>query len=427
MDRRPRTQVPPVDHTACICRVDGGLKTIAGAKKFVHGGKLCLRPSIKTSIHPTKVVQKSTQRKRSGCGGDCPFIPGLPDDLAIACLIRVPCSQLQKLRVVCRRWCRLLAGTYFYSLRQKFGLTEEWIYIIKRDKVDGRVSWDCFDPVSRIWHPVPPIPTEYSEMVGFGSAVLDGSQLYLFGGNDPVKGGSMRRVIIYNAKTNKWHRAPDMIRRRRFFSSCVINNRLYVAGGVNDNHTLTTAEVYDPGTKRWSFTSNMTTGMAPFGGVVYDGKWYLKGLGPDGRVLSEFYLPEADRWNPVVVNGMISGWRNPCVCFDGRLYDVGCKDGCKFRCYNEETDCWSKDSDSKMHLGSSPLLEAASLLSLNGKICVVRNNMSISLVDVARTGGDGVSREHCWEMIAGRGKDNNFFPNLWTNLFTVRRDRKSVV
>lgn len=408
-----------MDHKACICRVDEGLKTIAGAKKFVHGhgGKLCLRPGVKTSIHPTRVVH---QRKRSGCGGESPFIPGLPDDLAIACLIRVPCSHLQKLRVVCWRWCRLLAGTYFYSLRRKFGLTEEWIYIIKRDKVDGRLSWDSFDPISRIWHPVPPLPTEYSQMVGFGCGVLDGSQLYLFGGNDPVKGGSMRRVIFYNARTNKWHRAPDMIRRRRFFFSCVMNNRLYVAGGMNANHTLTTAEVYDPCTKRWSFISNMNTSMAPFGGVVYDGKWYLKGVGADGRVLSEFYLPETDQWYPVVVNGMISGWRNPCVSFNGRIYDVGCKDGCKLRCYNEETDCWSKDSDSKNHLGSSLPQEATSLLSLNGKICVIRNNLSISLVNIA-----GDDRQQCWDLIAGDRPDMNiFFPNLWSNLFSVGRRAK---
>ncbi|KAL5679461.1 hypothetical protein ACJX0J_005846, partial [Zea mays] len=163
----------------------------------------------------------------------------------------------------------------------------EWIYVFKRDR-DQKLSWYAFDPVNQLWKSLPPVPPEYSEAVGFGSAVLNGCYLYLFGGKDPVN-GSMRRVVFYNARINKWLRAPDMLQKRHFFGSCVINNCLYVAGGecVGIQRILRSAEVYDPNRNRWSSIAEMSTGMVPSIGVVHDGKWYLKGLNSHRQVMSE--------------------------------------------------------------------------------------------------------------------------------------------
>ncbi|XP_042498577.1 F-box/kelch-repeat protein At1g55270-like isoform X2 [Macadamia integrifolia] len=370
-------QPPLVDTTACFCRVDAGLKTVAGAKKFVPGAKLCLQPDIKPSIHPSKHKTARGERSRN----ESPLLPGLPDDLAIACLIRVPRIEHQKLRLVCKRWYRLLAGNFFYSLRKSLGIAEEWIYVIKRDR-DGKISWHAFDPIYQLWQPLPPIPGEYSEALGFGCAVLSGCHLYLFGGKDPLK-GSMRRVIFYSARTNKWHRAPDMLRRRHLFGSCVINNCLYVAGGESEgvHRFLRSAEVYDPNRNRWSFIAEMSTAMVPFIGVVYE------------------------------------GWRNPSTTLNGKLYALDCKDGCKLRIYDETTDSWSKHVDSKMHQGNSRASEAAALVPLNGKLCIIRNNMSISLVDLSKSinlqAGDG---DQLWETIAGKGQFKNMITNLWSSL-----------
>ncbi|CAA7403172.1 unnamed protein product [Spirodela intermedia] len=406
-----------VDSTACLCKVDAGLKTVSGARKFVPGAKNCQQPSIRPSVRPSKRRAARGERSRS----QSPLLPGLPDDLAIACLIRVPRAEHRKLRLVCKRWYRLLAGNYFYSLRKNLEITEEWIYVIKRDR-DGRISWEAFDPVYQLWQPLPPVPLEYSEALGFGCAVLSGCHLYLFGGKDPLK-GSMRRVIFYSARTNKWHRAPDMLRRRHCFGYCVMNNCLYVAGGESEgvHRSLRSAEVYDPNKNRWSFISEMSTAMVPFIGVVYNGKWFLKGLGSHRQVLSEVYLPETDSWYPVV-GGMVSGWRNPSVCLNGQLYALDCKDGCKLRVYDEESDSWSGHIDSRMHLGGSRALEAAALVPLNGKLCIIRNNMSISLVDVARPEG-----EPCWETIAGKGQLKTFMTNLWSNIAGRRRLKSHIV
>lgn len=414
-----RSQPPLVDSTACLCRVDAGLKTVAGAKKYVPSTKLCVNPSVRASIHPTRQKPPRSERKSQ------PFLPGLPDDLAIACLIRVPRTEHRKLRLVCKKWNRLLAGNYYYALRKNIGTVEEWIYIIKKDR-DGRVSWDAFDPVNQLWQPLPPVPKEYSVALGFGCAVLSGCQLYLFGGWDQSR-GSMRRVIYYNAKTNKWNRAADMLRRRHCFGYCVMNNCLYVAGGESEGvqHPLKSAEKFDPAKNRWSFIADMTTAMSPRISIVYDGKWFLKGLGPHQEALSEVYLPESDNWD-FILNPFVAGWRNPSLCLHGKLYSVDCKDGCKLRVYDEESGTWKKHMDSKMHLGGSRALEAASMVPLGEKLCIIRNNLSIDVVDVTRPVSDG-NVNQVWETIAGKGQVKTFVTNLWSNISGRNRLRHHII
>lgn len=414
-------QPPLVDTAACYCRVDAGLKTVAGAKKFVPGSKLCIQPDIKPSIRASKGKAIRGEKNKVPSA----LIPGLPDDLAIACLIRVPRVEHRTLRLVCKRWYRILAGNFFYSLRKSLGMAEEWIYVMKRDR-DGRISWHAFDPIYQLWQPLPPVPGEYCEALGFGCAVLSGCHLYLFGGKDPLK-GSMRRVVYYSARTNKWHRAPDMLRRRHFFGSCVINNCLYVAGGECEGiqRTLRSAEVYDPNKNRWSFISDMSTAMVPFIGVVYEGRWFLKGLGSQRQVMSEVYVPATNHWSPVH-DGMVQGWRNPSVSLNGQLYALDCRDGCKLRVYDSSSDSWSKYADSKLHLGNSRALEAAALLPLNGKLCIIRNNMSITVVDVTKA-DDVTKNGQLWETIAGKGQFKTFVTNLWSNIAGRNRLKSHIV
>lgn len=58
-------QPPLVDTAACYCRVDAGLKTVAGAKKFVPGSKLCIQPDIKPSIRASKARPYGERKTKS--------------------------------------------------------------------------------------------------------------------------------------------------------------------------------------------------------------------------------------------------------------------------------------------------------------------------------------------------------------------------
>ncbi|KAF0912880.1 hypothetical protein E2562_019463 [Oryza meyeriana var. granulata] len=64
--------------------------------------------------------------------------------------------------------------------------------------------------------------------------------------------------------------------------------------------------------------------------------------------------------------------------------------------------------DSRRHLGSSRAFEAAALVSLNGKICIIRNNMSITLVDVSNTPTViEINSAHMWDIFARKGQHRN--------------------
>ncbi|KAI4377348.1 hypothetical protein MLD38_014990 [Melastoma candidum] len=126
---------------------------------------------------------------------------------------------------------------------------------------------------------------------------------------------------------------------------------------------------------------------------------------------------------------MVSGWRNPCVSFNGQLYASDCKDGCKLRVYDEVSDSWSKHIDSKMHMGNSQALEAAALVSLKGKLCIIRNNMSISVVDVLKSDSrsNTASSEHLWETLSGKGQLRTMVTNLWSNISGRSRLKSHIV
>lgn len=155
--------------------------------------------------------------------------------------------------------------------------------------------------------------------------------------------------------------------------------------------------------------------MVPFICVVYDGKWYLKGLGSQREVLSEAYIPETNTWT-TVDDGMVAGWRNPSISMNGKLYALDCRDGCKLRVFNEATNSWNRFIDSKLHLGNSRALEAAALVPLNDKLCIIRNNMSISMVDVSNPDRRVETNPNVWENIASKGHSRSLFTNLWSSI-----------
>ncbi|THU45415.1 hypothetical protein C4D60_Mb02t17690 [Musa balbisiana] len=111
----------------------------------------------------------------------------------------------------------------------------------------------------------------------------------------------------------------------------------------------------------------------------------------------------------------------------GKKYVPSTKlDGCKLRVYDAGAGSWRRHIDSKLHLGSSRALEAAALVPLNGKICIVRNNMSITLVDVEARDGAG-SGDQRWETIAGKGQLKTFVTNLLSNIVGRSSNRSYIV
>jgi N-acetylneuraminic acid mutarotase len=78
----------------------------------------------------------------------------------------------------------------------------------------------------------------------------------------------------------------------------VVNDILYVAGGVGPSTYSTTVEAYDPATDTWTTKAAMPTARAgPTVGVVNGILYIAGGTGPGGRVATvEAYDPATDTW-----------------------------------------------------------------------------------------------------------------------------------
>ncbi|XP_026400044.1 F-box/kelch-repeat protein At1g55270-like [Papaver somniferum] len=205
-----------------------------------------------------------------------------------------------------------------------------------------------------------------------------------------------------------------MLQPRIRCRSCVINNRLYVAGGAlvkgGKLVPIKSAEVYDPIKNTWSFVADMTTGLILVDGYVYNGMWFVEGMVAPERSLLQVYDPETDKWFKIADDMAAPRAKNPTITIGGKLYTRGCQDGCKLDLYDADTDSWVSnyiDCSKKLHLGPKcfKYLQVRNFLPLNkGKLmCLIRDNMSISVMDVSKIVYDDLGRRqfeayHLWEV-----------------------------
>jgi len=85
-----------------------------------------------------------------------PLIHGLPDDLALLCLARVPRRFNHVLRCVSRRWRALLSSVEWHSCGQKNNLKEAWIYVMRKDS-HGKNFFYVLDSERHNWKRLLPI------------------------------------------------------------------------------------------------------------------------------------------------------------------------------------------------------------------------------------------------------------------------------
>lgn len=60
---------------------------------------------------------------------DWSLIPGLPQELALRCLARVPRVLHGKLRAVCKPWRKVVESQEFLDLRKQLEVSEDWLYL----------------------------------------------------------------------------------------------------------------------------------------------------------------------------------------------------------------------------------------------------------------------------------------------------------
>ncbi|KAI4296328.1 hypothetical protein L6164_036294 [Bauhinia variegata] len=258
-----------------------GSKTRWNDPSDVLRSESCKRPRLSTS--------SSEDNSR--------LIPSLPDEISFQILARVPRICYLNLKLVSLAWKAALEGTELFSLRKELGTMEEWLYILTKVNND-KLLWYAFDPLSRRWQRLPPMPNVTLEdeakkglgalrmwsMVGSSIRIADvimswlgrrdaldrmpfcgcsigavDGCLYALGGFS--RASAIKSVWRYDPVKNCWSEASPMSVGRAYCKTGILNDKLYVVGGVTRGRgglsPLQSAEVYDPHTGMWSQLPSM--------------------------------------------------------------------------------------------------------------------------------------------------------------------------
>lgn len=207
---------------------------------------------------------------RYGVGGGHEYvelIPGLPDDVAVDCLSRVPHASHRALRRVCRGWRSAAAAPAFASARAAAGATEDLVVLLQfgnpsaddgpKDEPSNTPAYGVavYNVTTGEWRResgAPPVPV-------FAQCAAVGTRVAVLGGWDPRSFEPVSEVHVLDAATGAWRRGAPMRSARSFFACAEAGGKVYVAGG-HDKHknALKTAEAYDPCADAWDPLPDMS-------------------------------------------------------------------------------------------------------------------------------------------------------------------------
>nr|GLL49418.1 F-box/kelch-repeat protein At1g15670-like [Ipomoea trifida] len=213
------------------------------------------------------------------------LIPGLPNDVALECLIRISFDQFPKAASVCRAWNDVIKQPEFFRRRKASGLTQPFIAMaeskegLSRNRPVYRLT--LFEPVKGRCYHVPPIP-EMEEMGEglpiFCRVVGIGAELAVIGGQWG-KGRFVNSVFIYNFLSRRWRRGADMPGQERLFFGCAASEEegtVVVAGGVDWENSKSTL-AYDVARDRWTWLPDMSYARDECTCVFHGGKFHVVG------------------------------------------------------------------------------------------------------------------------------------------------------
>ncbi|CDP09003.1 unnamed protein product [Coffea canephora] len=223
------------------------------------------------------------------------LIPGLPNDVAIECLIRVPFSQISKAASVSKNWKAEIQLPEFRQRRKAAGFTQPLIAMTRadinlnehiRDDDDGGARrlhhylLKICDPERRFWYEVPSIPGFSKGVPMFCQVAGVGTNLVVIGGYDPVSWKTLNSVFIYDFLTATWRDGAAMPGgQRSFFGSASDgDHRILVAGGHDGNkNALASAMMYDVAKNEWVVLRDMARERDECKCIFHRGRFHVVG------------------------------------------------------------------------------------------------------------------------------------------------------
>lgn len=367
--------------------------------------QMTLSPKFRLAVVQSSMLDPPSELDLSFRGE--PFIPGLPDDVALNCLLRLPVESHATYRAVCKRWHQLLGNKErFFTRRKQLGFKDPWLFVFAFHKCTGKIQWQVLDLTHFTWHTIPAMPCKDKVCPhGFRciSIPLEGT-LFVCGGMVSDVDCPLDLVLKYEVQKNRWTVMNQMITARSFFASGVIDGVIYVAGGNSaDLIELDSAEVLDPKKGSWRRIASMGTNMASYDAAVLNGKLLVTEgwlwpffVSPRGQV----YDPITDNWESMAV-GLREGWTGSSVVVYEHLFVVSELERMKLKVYNSEKDSWETIKGPPL---PEQICKPFAVSACGSKIYVVGRDLHVAVGHISRINQIDTCEKKCsfsvqWDVV----------------------------
>jgi hypothetical protein len=174
------------------------------------------------------------------------------------------------------------------------------------------------------------------------ATLLSNGDVLVAGG---LNDGYLASAELYNPSTGKWTLTGSMTAPRDGHDAVLLpDGQVLVAGGLNATlgmcGTLSSAELYNPSTGKWTATGSMTTGRYSFAlTLLPDGKVLAAGgtnCGAGGLISAELYNPATGKWTATgrMTTGNQTNWA--ILLQNGEVFVVG-----NDNLYHPSTGTWT--------------------------------------------------------------------------------------
>ncbi|PSS29010.1 F-box/kelch-repeat protein [Actinidia chinensis var. chinensis] len=356
--------------------------------------QMTLSPKFRLAAIQSSLLDPTLESKLSHRGD--PLIPGLPDDIALNCLLRLPVKSHSACKAVCKRWFLLLSSKErFFTRRRELGFCDPWLFVFAFHKCTRKIQWHVLDLTHFSWHTIPAMPCKDKVCPhGFRCiSIPHEGTLFVCGGMVSDVDCPLNLVLKYEMQKNRWTVMRKMNTARSFFASGVIDGMIYVAGGNStDLFELNSAEVLDPAKGTWYPIASMGTNMASYDAAVLNGKllvtegWFWPFyVVPRGQV----YDPRTDNWE-TMASGLREGWTGSSIVLFGQLFVVSEHERTKLKVYDTDTDTW--ETIEGPHLPEQ-ICKPFTVNCCNSRIFVVGRNLNVAVGDISRLNPASVSQK----------------------------------
>jgi Kelch motif len=276
------------------------------------------------------------------------LIPGIPDEIAQECLIRIPYDSFPSMRHVCRQWKLEVESNPFHSLRKASGTAQTVVIssqsepsLIPASEQNNPKSYTASGPISyhlALFHPntgkwarLPMIPGLPIGIPLFCQLASVGHKLVMLGGWNPDTWVATDWVFVYDFMTGAWRPgAPIPGPRRSFFACAASENLVFIAGGHDDDkNALKSAMAYDVSSDIWTSLPDMSVERDEPKGIFMDDKFLVASgyvTAEQGRFRRsvEMFDPLSWTWGLVEENWLDEDVKatNSCMALNGRIYKL---------------------------------------------------------------------------------------------------------